>query len=734
MSETVVDTHGRVVFEAENVYTSGGALARVAGMIYRFDTHGRHSEAVDIARSVGTGSNELKSLRTWSSGLLLTETAPEGKVTKFEYDSLLRMFRKTDGFGGPAGFPAKISEFKFDGANRIKESYSCSCGTGATIYNYDGAGRVSYTSEVAPGGGDLITSYDYLSVRSVETTLPTGATRTVENFLDGRPKSVTGSAQAPATYEYEVETTGLKITRKNGTDTTNGWVEEKHDLLGRVTVRRQPTWGWPAGSNNLLDTEFNYNTAGQLWRERTKYVSTSLYINADRIFVYDAAGRLTRRGLDINNDGSLTTNSNDRIVDVDETISADSWGWRLVTTVNTYATAGSSAATEISQAYTRLTGFNNGAKSGSKFVIGDVVEFDSSDRYSLRWDYANPTSKSIESDFQWQGFPGGYRTGNNGYVSEVLAKNGEKQGYEYDSRGRLSHVRARWTGSAYAEDTAYTYHGDTQFVDTVTHGGIATSHAYAWGWPSGTRGVSVTEPGSKTTYTLYNAMDLPWRVWGNAAQPIEFGYDAVGRRTSMTTWRAPATSGDFASSTWPSNPGAGATTKWWPELATGLLKEKEWADHTTGAPRKWTYTYTPLGNIASRTWARNVTTTYAYFDGSTTTTSHVSHRTHELRSVTYGDGTTGSSYTYKRTGAPDQVTDATGTRTFAYRSDLQLSTETLDTTFYGANRTITPTYEDGSGGTVNGRATGFEFKTSSTVESANTFAFSASTGRISTMV
>lgn len=550
-TERVVDIHGRVVFEAENAWQPDGSVARIAGVIHRFDTHGREYETVDIARSVT--SAELKTVRTYSSGLLLTETAPEGKVTKFEYDSLLRMFRKTDGFGGPTGFPAKITELKFDGANRVAESYSCSgCGSGATFYEYDGAGRLSEKSEAAPGGGELLTLYSYPSITRLDTLLPSGATREEQNFLDGRPKSITGTAQPPATFEYAVDSSGLKVTRKNGTTTDNGWLEEKRDLLGRVTARSQPSWQWNTGANvnNVLETQFNYNTAGQLWRERTYYPATSSYVSADRIFVYDAGGRLFRRGLDVNNSGTLTTNSTDRIVDVDETISPDIWGWQLVTTVNTYATAGASTATEVSQTNTRLTGFNQGSLSGGKFVIGDVVSFDSSDRYSLRWDYANPGSKSIESDFLWQGFPGGYQKGNNGYVSEVLGKNGERQAYEYDSRGRLSHVRGRWTGSAYAEDTAYTYHGDTQFVASVTHGGIATSYAYAWATSEGPRKVTVTEAAGKTTHTAYNAMDLPWQVWGSAAQPVEFGYDTVGRRTSMTTWRT----GSFTGTTWPGSP------------------------------------------------------------------------------------------------------------------------------------------------------------------------------------
>ena len=743
ISEVVVDTHGRVVFEGERIYHSSGDPARIAGVIHRFDTHGREYETVDVVRSVGTsGGDEFKTVRTFSSGLLTFETAPEGRGTKFEYDLLLRLKKKidhyVDGFGGPSGYPEKVTELKYDGANRLEESYSCSCGTGATIYTYDGAGRIESQSEAAPGGGNLMTSHYYANVRRVETTLPTGATRIVENFYDSRPKSITGSAQPPVTFEYVAESTGMKITRKNGSDTTNGWVEEKFDWLGRPTVRSVPTWGWPSvSSNNVLETQFNYNSAGQLWRERTYYRASGQYITADRLFVYDSGGRLWRRGVDINNNGQLDEASNDRIVDTDNNIVPDVWGWVRISVAYTYPISGTTDWIELSRVHQRLVGFGDSAKSAGRFVIGDVVSFDQTGRWSLRWDYANPSTKSIESDYQFEGFPqGAYQKGYNGYPSEELRKNGEKVGYVYDSRGRLSHVYGRWTGSAYAEDTAYTYHGETPFVASVTHGGIATSYAFAWDDQNINRTVTVTDAAGKTTHTLFNAMDLPWRVWGSAAQPVQFGYDAVGRRTSMTTWRAQATSGDFGSSTWPSDPGTGATTTWDLEAATGLLEHKIWADHVeipTSGNRKWTYTYTPLGNVSTRTWARGVTTTYSYFDGSTTSTSDISHRTHELRKIDYSDATFDPTYTYLRTGAPYQITDFTGTRTFAYRSDQQLASETLDSTFYGSNRTITPTYEDGTGGTVNGRGTGFQFKTGGTSEVENTFAFNPSTGRISTI-
>lgn len=184
-----------------------------------------------------------------------------------------------------------------------------------------------------------------------------------------------------------------------------------------------------------------------------------------------------------------------------------------------------------------------------------------------------------------------------------------------------------------------------------------------------------------------------------------------------------------------SNSSTCATTTWVLEQPTGLVKEKRYADHVEGSVnRKWTYTYTSLGQLSTRTWARGVVTTYGYYDGSTTTPSHSSHRTQELRQISYSDGTPTVSYTYKRSGLPDQITDFTGTRILAYRSnDLQLASETLPSTFYGASRTISPTYEDGSGSTLPNRGNAVEFRTGATVEAAVKLTFDPSTGRITTI-
>src|SRR5690606_29520586 len=87
---------------------------------------------------------------------------------------------------------------------------------------------------------------------------------------------------------------------------------------------------------------------------------------------------------------------------------------------------------------------------------------------------------------------------------------------------------------------------------------------------------------------------------------------------------------------WPGTPGnptgttgAYAETEWKYHAATNLLEEKIDAANEAVA-----YTYTVAGQIAKRTWARGVETTYGY-DGDTG----------ELTSVGYSDATPDLTYT-----------------------------------------------------------------------------------------
>ena len=152
VGELVVDTTGRTVFTGENVYTTSGTLARIAGTLSDYDTHGRLQKEVDVIRSVG--ANELKTSRTYVSSLMDTSTDADGVVTKFDYDSLLRLATKTRNWNPAEGMPRLAFPIRRPPKGTIQRRQStrgsrcCGCDghpqhqlTGLET-EYDGAGRV----------------------------------------------------------------------------------------------------------------------------------------------------------------------------------------------------------------------------------------------------------------------------------------------------------------------------------------------------------------------------------------------------------------------------------------------------------------------------------------------------------------------------------------------------------------------------------------------------------------
>jgi YD repeat-containing protein len=87
-----------------------------------------------------------------------------------------------------------------------------------------------------------------------------------------------------------------------------------------------------------------------------------------------------------------------------------------------------------------------------------------------------------------------------------------------------------------------------------------------------------------------------------------------------------------------------------------------------------------------------------------------------LTSIDYSGTTPDVTISYDRLGRRYQVTDAAGTRTFAYdASSLALTTETFGTGMFNG-KVITQLYQDGTGGTVEGRFAGLQIGTSGDAE------------------
>jgi RHS repeat-associated protein len=176
---------------------------------------------------------------------------------------------------------------------------------------------------------------------------------------------------------------------------------------------------------------------------------------------------------------------------------------------------------------------------------------------------------------------------------------------------------------------------------------------------------------SNSTYTAYDSAGRTLATWG-ATYPVAYEYDTAGRMTAMYTYRG-TNEAEFVSQIRQSGTNAltqfSDRTQWLYDQATGLLTNKLYADGKGPA-----YSYTALGQLATRKWAR--------LDGQTPVsvrllTSYKYDSFGALTNTAYSDGTPSVSFTINALGQIKTVSDASGTRAINYASDGQMIAETL---------------------------------------------------------
>jgi YD repeat-containing protein len=166
-------------------------------------------------------------------------------------------------------------------------------------------------------------------------------------------------------------------------------------------------------------------------------------------------------------------------------------------------------------------------------------------------------------------------------------------------------------------------------------------------------------PDGSTTTNLYFPTGLLKKTWGSRIYPVEYGYDAQGRMTNMTTWQS------FNLST-----GSGtnsATTTWQYETNRGWLRLKGYANPSTGAATTNgpLYGYTDAGRLQSRLWQRGITTTYSY------------NTAGDLWKINYSDNTPALTNNYDRRGRLSTVIHTNRTVSWTYNDADRPLTETI---------------------------------------------------------
>jgi RHS repeat-associated protein len=179
--------------------------------------------------------------------------------------------------------------------------------------------------------------------------------------------------------------------------------------------------------------------------------------------------------------------------------------------------------------------------------------------------------------------------------------------YTYNTLQQLATSTDSRTGTT--TYSAFTESGQA-LTTTTPAGEITTTTLDRHGRPT-----AVKLPNNTFTYTSYHLSGQPAGKWGSLTNPTFTLYDDQGRMSELRTYQTLTGEPTAAS------PGSAKTTWQYSPTTSHLISKK---DHEQKGA---TYTHTPAGRLATRTWARSSVatpkvTTYTYTQGMMTATDY----------------------------------------------------------------------------------------------------------------
>ncbi len=578
----------------------------------------------------------------------------------------------------------------FDSAKRLATSTRRGArGDVVTTYGYDAESRIisetqtagtlsRTTSRAFNALGELLSETDALGNATTfshsadgltETaTFADGGTRITVRNAHGETLSITGTAVVSQYFSYAFDAeNALKITTVfTGTQNSPLWEKTYTDAHGRIVKTERPGFG----ENVILTTENTY--AG------TRLVSVVSTGQPTTTYAHDALGNVIST--------TLAAGTQTRTV-ASETIFSNENGVIYRVTTNTVSCSDASVPAQTTLSKTRLSSLSPALESEeiSIDVRGNATT--TASNYNLITKTRTRTTT----------FPHATGTRTETFVDGALVSKNDlgnvstASGYDAFDR-KISDTDARGNATTYAYDAGDRIISQTRILGAETS---VTQFAYD----------AMNSP-VRTTFAdgsfVANAYDLRGNKiaeYGNASYPVKFTFDAQNRKTRMETFRTLAgTPEDLANLT------NGDATLWNYDSATGLLLSK-----TDALGAHTNYNYTAAGLLASRTWARGITTSYAH------------DAWNQLAGTAYSDATPGVSQTYDALGRTVSVSDAAGTRTFAYDAYGAVSSETQSAT----GTTLTFARDS------HGRETSATLKRGATLLGISARSYDAASGRLS---
>ena len=605
-----------------------------------------------------TYSADYKGTNSCDGDLKLWDQDEQGIRTDYVYDSLKRVVAAVkEGVGANGGFPAQAAitnSITYDAQNRVTSTTTSSSGLSLSASaSYDLGGRI--TSQTDTNG--LTTTYVYGSGgRQTTVTLPSGATIISQNYLDRHLKSKTGTGIVNEFHNWQYEEFYDGTSPFEFDDPVTGTTRSdkiQYGYSGSARYRLQGFDGAGAGEGRLVATQTpdwnetqNVETFYNYGRpDRTSLVSDisqpTMNTDNETHFGYTFDGQ-TNYNATYNpcNDG-LSLASLCRWTRSLHCYENDGGAWFNVVTNLVYRITNSAQAAITSVTKTRLNGFTSGN------ILSDVITYDADGSATEVTTTVNQTTKQVTEVT---------KTASSTLSASKITVNGLLQSqsslsvaspsiYYYDSLGRITGIT-----SPLGFTCAMSYNSSGQLASKTDFTGLTTTYTY---YPNGATGagqVSTMTVGGKTTRYAYTARGELYRSWGDVPYPGELVYDSFGDLTELHTFRGGTA---WNGLTWPGNPGTPDVTTWQYQESTGLLTNK-----TDSAGRSVSYTYWQ-GLLKTRTWARINGTNFI------TLTNYYNYLG-ELIGCGYSDGTPAVNLVLNRTGAPQEIDDATGTNILTY--------------------------------------------------------------------
>ncbi|MFF8280825.1 FG-GAP-like repeat-containing protein [Streptomyces lateritius] len=497
-SVTLQEADGaRIVFKEQTggVYStpagSGLKLAK-SGTAYTVTSpdHSRRSYSATGQLTTLADASGLGLALTYASGRLASVKDAAGRVIPFTLDAagLLTQVALPDGTSVSYGYTnglltsatdqaGKSASYTYDAAKRLDTATGR--GGGKIVNTYDTAGRV--TSQTDSSG--KISRFTWDNRRESHTTDPNGGVWTDVYSGNVLLESINPFGKK-VSYSYDRNLRPVSIT-----DAVGNTTEMTYDAAGRMATRKSP-------SAAALTESWKYDTAGNITSHTDSRGKTSTYTydTANRVLTSTdpAGGKVTYTYTPLGALATVTTP-------------------RGRTTTYTYDTAGNRTA--VTTPLGERTTFRHDAAGRVTAVTDPRGNAPGADPAAFTTVHTYDARGLLSTVKDALGHTTTYGYDNAGRLTSVKDPANRITGFGYDASGR--HIRT--TNPAGKSETR-TYDANGNLTSVTDALGNKTAHAY----DKANRLISTVSPRGNVTGA--NA----------AAFTTSYGYDAAGRRTTVT--------------------------------------------------------------------------------------------------------------------------------------------------------------------------------------------------------